>query len=431
MTYLIAQITLALLLAGLLGGALGWLVHRATHVRQTDQLRHALGRQQSKMGQLQSEVSMLTDDYDEMQRRSDGEIEALRQETQQIPFLKTNLEKSQLLVRQMLQKHEAKVRDLTTQNQKISARLKTIDDREQTYNQVQAELDNRKRLAKNMQQASATAEGTSPDTTAVDSLQAVSGNSGDTAILGTHSKIDDEDLVATIQAGSKSQSETDGSDGNTDKSQDSAGKAENEAETEAETPPVEIEADAAPVPDDQGQSAPLLSSTAAESVNDQTVRSSWASVPLDAFEQTIVADADDTIEQTLILSQAVSDEDTIDISGVEDDPFDEVMEVGDDLQRELGIENGGDPVLDGSIDRSNLFDAVEQRDDLKQIFGIGPLTEKALNELGITSYSQLADLKHHDIESIATVLQIVPGRIERDDWVGNARRQLEDVLEEL
>jgi predicted flap endonuclease-1-like 5' DNA nuclease len=78
-----------------------------------------------------------------------------------------------------------------------------------------------------------------------------------------------------------------------------------------------------------------------------------------------------------------------------------------------------------------LFDTVDQHDDLQQIFGIGPVTEKALNKLGITSYSQLADLKNHDIEKIADALQIFPGRIERDNWVGSARRQLEEVLEEL
>jgi len=43
----------------------------------------------------------------------------------------------------------------------------------------------------------------------------------------------------------------------------------------------------------------------------------------------------------------------------------------------------------------------------------------------------LADLKQHDIEKIADALQIFPGRIERDNWVGSARAQLEEVLEDL
>lgn len=78
-----------------------------------------------------------------------------------------------------------------------------------------------------------------------------------------------------------------------------------------------------------------------------------------------------------------------------------------------------------------LFGPVDRRDDLQRIGGIGPRTERALNRLGITTYSQLARLEREEIERIADALQIVPDRIERDDWVGSARRQLEDVLEEL
>jgi predicted flap endonuclease-1-like 5' DNA nuclease len=154
-----------------------------------------------------------------------------------------------------------------------------------------------------------------------------------------------------------------------------------------------------------------------------------------------------------------------------EDPFDEVMEVGDHLHQ---TQDDSDPVLDesqklsapaalhvdtqrvetshpaepisdarssntqhdesildGSNDSATLFETVNQQDDLQQIFGIGPVTEKALNDLGITSYSQLAELKHHEIQKIADALEIVPGRIERDNWVGNARRQLEEVLEQL
>ncbi len=104
------------------------------------------------------------------------------------------------------------------------------------------------------------------------------------------------------------------------------------------------------------------------------------------------------------------------------DPFDQVIEIGDDLQKELD---------DGENSESDAFEPVERHDDLQQIGGIDPTTEKALNDLGITSYAQLAKLKHHEIETIANALKIVPARIENDDWVGNARRQLEDVLEEL
>lgn len=138
-------------------------------------------------------------------------------------------------------------------------------------------------------------------------------------------------------------------------------------------------------------------------------------------------DAVETTNEVISLSAESSEES----DEHESDPMDNVMVVDSKLQEELDSDSDDDWMLDGSADNSYLFEPVEHRDDLKQLFGIGPVTEKALNELGITSYSQLAYLKKHEIEKIASALQIVPGRIERDDWVGNARRQLEDVLEQL
>ena len=91
----------------------------------------------------------------------------------------------------------------------------------------------------------------------------------------------------------------------------------------------------------------------------------------------------------------------------------------------------GDMEFVDEDDSAQLFDPVDQHDDLQTIFGIGPIFERSLNKLGITSYSQLAELKRHDIEKLAVALEIMPGKIERENWVGNARRQLEDVLEEL
>jgi predicted flap endonuclease-1-like 5' DNA nuclease len=43
-----------------------------------------------------------------------------------------------------------------------------------------------------------------------------------------------------------------------------------------------------------------------------------------------------------------------------------------------------------------------------------------LNLLGIYTFSQISKLTHTDIETITEVLEIIPGRIEQDDWVGQA-----------
>ncbi|HXV42098.1 MAG TPA: hypothetical protein VEC96_03480, partial [Anaerolineae bacterium] len=63
------------------------------------------------------------------------------------------------------------------------------------------------------------------------------------------------------------------------------------------------------------------------------------------------------------------------------------------------------------------------RDDLQQIKGIGPFTAVALNNLGIYRFS---DLTNFTPESLANLLKtmtasISPQRIERDNWLGQAR----------
>jgi len=72
--------------------------------------------------------------------------------------------------------------------------------------------------------------------------------------------------------------------------------------------------------------------------------------------------------------------------------------------------------------RQPLFEAPEQRDDLKRISGIGEVMEKLLNELGVVSFAQLAAFDQADIDKVDTALEEFPGRVERDDWVGQARQ---------
>ncbi len=63
----------------------------------------------------------------------------------------------------------------------------------------------------------------------------------------------------------------------------------------------------------------------------------------------------------------------------------------------------------------------EQKDDLTVINGIGPKIEKVLNKLGITSLIQIASLKSSDIKRVDEALVDFSGRIQRDEWVPQAR----------
>ncbi|WP_415714200.1 50S ribosomal protein L21 [Roseibium sp.] len=67
-----------------------------------------------------------------------------------------------------------------------------------------------------------------------------------------------------------------------------------------------------------------------------------------------------------------------------------------------------------------LFTAPEGKDDLKKISGVGPVLEKKLNALGITTYEQIVNFSAEDIDRVDEVLNF-KGRIERDNWVEQAK----------
>ncbi len=60
-------------------------------------------------------------------------------------------------------------------------------------------------------------------------------------------------------------------------------------------------------------------------------------------------------------------------------------------------------------------------DNLKLISGIGPRLEKKLRDAGITSYSQIATLTPAEITDLEANVVSFPGRIKRDDWIGQAQ----------
>ncbi|SMD06046.1 hypothetical protein [Rhizobium sp. RU36D] len=59
-------------------------------------------------------------------------------------------------------------------------------------------------------------------------------------------------------------------------------------------------------------------------------------------------------------------------------------------------------------------------DDLKRISGIGPKVEQVLNGMGVTRFADIAAWTVDDIAKFDTELGF-SGRIERDDWVGQAK----------
>lgn len=64
--------------------------------------------------------------------------------------------------------------------------------------------------------------------------------------------------------------------------------------------------------------------------------------------------------------------------------------------------------------------AEGEKDDLKKVKGIGKVYEGQLNEMGIYTFKQLANLDDEAIEAIEDLTGF-PGRVEREDWVGQAK----------
>jgi predicted flap endonuclease-1-like 5' DNA nuclease len=62
-------------------------------------------------------------------------------------------------------------------------------------------------------------------------------------------------------------------------------------------------------------------------------------------------------------------------------------------------------------------------DDLKQIRGVGPVIEKMLKALGITSYGQIARFSDEDLDQVTSAMGPLRGRIQRDSWIEDAREE--------
>lgn len=87
-----------------------------------------------------------------------------------------------------------------------------------------------------------------------------------------------------------------------------------------------------------------------------------------------------------------------------------------------------DPESLATADKKVLNEKIiiedHEKDDLTLINGIGPFIEKKLNDIGIYTYQQIADFDGPKIEQVTRDVAYFPGRIEKDDWVGQARKLL-------
>jgi len=72
----------------------------------------------------------------------------------------------------------------------------------------------------------------------------------------------------------------------------------------------------------------------------------------------------------------------------------------------------------------------KEADDLKKIKGIGVKLEKLLNSLGVYTFKQIAEWSKEDVEKVDAYLKF-PGRIERDEWIKQAKRLMKEKEKEV
>jgi small subunit ribosomal protein S2 len=119
--------------------------------------------------------------------------------------------------------------------------------------------------------------------------------------------------------------------------------------------------------------------------------------------------------------EAVAADGTGDVGADAGDPAEGVTAaaetVGDRAEMEAEVEAVTKP----------LFEApFGEPDDLKKITGVGPSLERRLHELGIRKIEQIANFTDEDIENVDAALNS-KGRIQRDDWVGQARALISET----
>jgi molybdopterin-containing oxidoreductase family membrane subunit len=79
--------------------------------------------------------------------------------------------------------------------------------------------------------------------------------------------------------------------------------------------------------------------------------------------------------------------------------------------------------VDNLLSGIGTFDPSSQTpDNLKKISGVGPKMEQVLNGIGIYSFLQVSKMTKKEYDLLDSITGSFPGRAERDDWAGQAKK---------
>ena len=95
-----------------------------------------------------------------------------------------------------------------------------------------------------------------------------------------------------------------------------------------------------------------------------------------------------------------------------------------EAQQQNAIKQAREDALAANDPSANDRNTAHEVDDLKEIVGIGKVFERTLNDLGYYSFRQLANFGVSDIARVNAELKEFKGRMEQDDWIGQAKELL-------
>ena len=81
-------------------------------------------------------------------------------------------------------------------------------------------------------------------------------------------------------------------------------------------------------------------------------------------------------------------------------------------------------IVEDNWQPSGFSERPTDADELKRIKGIGPVIEKTLNELGIYQFKQIAEFNRDNVAWVDKYISF-PGRIDREEWVSQAKELAE------
>ncbi|MBX6391652.1 MAG: hypothetical protein IRZ08_22140 [Frankia sp.] len=175
-----------------------------------------------------------------------------------------------------------------------------------------------------------------------------------------------------------------------------------------------------PMGDEPVAPEPVPTADAADAVPDEA-----ASVPASV---SMVTAADPASDERAAVEQAPDRpvDETGDLSAAA------VASAAADDARGTGLDDAGYPAGEAAAAATDeeparpalwggLAEPIPSSDNLKEIVGIGPVTEARLHALGITTFRQLAAMGDADVARLAARLEGFGDRIIADDWVGQAQ----------